>query len=341
MRFVIEYGQLIRIFPAILFVHGYWADGNITWSNIIKKLKQDGYEEFTLFNPTFKNVYGCDPEHAEEIAGWVEDIMGETGEEKIDIVAHSMGALNVRYYIKNLCGYKYARNVIFIAGANHGTVTACLDFVNCGSKQMCVKDYEGAWMENEYLYGINSCDETPHDGILYTSIYSEYDEIIVPSGNSYLDGARNLALEEKAGHAGILFSDETYKYLKDALAGNGLNDNVPSPEGCAGYVKCEPPVENDWTPEASVPDAAEKDQFDLAESDFDHAIDGAKEESSLPSKPDLQTTDEKGDEKNAAELKMPEISGCGLASGRHGNINGFISSFLIFLSGLALVRRRV
>ena len=202
-------------------------------------------------NPTFKNVVGCNPEHAQEIAQWVEELKKRTGYEKIDIVAHSMGALDVRYYIKYLCGYKNVRKVVMIAGANHGTTVACADQLSCGAKQMCRTPDN--WKDNEFLRKLNDCDETPGD-VLYTSIWSPYDEIIRPPESSILKGAENIQISTKpVGHGGILAVAETGDLVIYALNQGGKNYDGPSWE-C--LKQCEDEGEEVMEDEA-VPDEQE------------------------------------------------------------------------------------
>jgi triacylglycerol lipase len=243
-----------KILDPVLFVHGYFADGNFTWSNLKEKLIKAGWPETYLYNPSFKDVLGCDPEHAGEIKEWVDYLRKNTLKDRIDIVTHSMGALNVRYYIKYMCGYQYINDVVMIAGANKGSIVACADLITCGAKSMCVSGKEDAWKENDYLLELNSCDQTPAENILYTSIWSSYDEIIVPQENSIIDGADNINLSEKAGHAGILFSDETFGYVKTALLGGGKNGNKPESEGCVPYKICGTGNDGDFPEDSDMPD---------------------------------------------------------------------------------------
>lgn len=226
----------------VLMVHGYFLPDFATWASIEGKLKDDGWPEEFLFGQTFDSVVGCNPNHAEAIAASVQMIREVTGRDKVDLLAHSMGGLDCRYYIKYLCGYKYVKDVVMLAGANQGSVVACLDPFSCGAEQMCVGGYDGAWQDNPFLADLNACDMTPGDDLLYTSVWTEWDEIIMPQENSILPGALNHELDTFAEHGTILLNNEAYEWVKTGL--NGAGSNAVGPDGVGPCLTvCEDPVE--------------------------------------------------------------------------------------------------
>ena len=234
----------------VLMVHGYFLPDFATWASIEGKLIDDGWPAEFLFGQTFDSVVGCNPNHGEAIAASVQMIREVTGRDKVDLLAHSMGGLDCRYYIKYLCGYKYVKDVVMLAGANQGSVVACLDPLSCGAEQMCVGGYDGAWTENPFLADLNACDMTPGDDLLYTSVWSEWDEIIMPQENSILPGALNHELDSFAEHATILLNGEAYDWVKTGLYGGGSNtvgSDGPGPCVALCEVPTEPGPEPAWT----------------------------------------------------------------------------------------------
>jgi len=212
-------------------VHGYFVindAGSATWAGMKKRLVEDGWPEEYIATPSFDDVRGCDPEHALEIQAWVEDLVAKTGFDKVDIVAHSEGCLNTMHYLKNLCGVGRVRRFVALAGAFHGTVVACVDPFSCGAAEMCIGSGPDGWKENEGLVAINACDETPGD-VLYTSVWSTFDEIITPASGSILAGANNIEVEtDWVEHAGIFLCDECYDHVRSALLdGTGGNEDGP------------------------------------------------------------------------------------------------------------------
>ena len=227
----------------VLMVHGYFLPDFATWASIEGKLIADGWPPEYLFGQTFDSVVGCNPNHAEAIAASVAEIRAVTGRDKVDLLSHSMGGLDCRYYIKYLCGYKYVNDVVMLAGANHGSIVACLDPLSCGAEQMCIGLGADAWMNNPFLAGLNACDTTPGEDILYTSIWSEFDEIIVPQSGSILPGALNHELDTFAEHATILINNEAYEWVKTGLNSGGSNDVGPADGEGPCVTVCEDPVE--------------------------------------------------------------------------------------------------
>ncbi len=226
----------------VLMVHGYFLGDFLTWVSIKGKLIDDGWPEEYLFEVDFANIVGCNPEHGMEISAKVQEILAATGRQKVDLLAHSMGAIDCRFYIKFLCGYKYVNDVVMIAGANRGTTVACIEPISCGADSMCVGFGDGDWKDNPFLLNLNSCDMTPGDDIKYTSIWSGWDEIIIPAKNSEIEGALNIKMGAwGVGHAGILLNNESYNYARIGLDGGGTNNNVPEGPGPCITV-CQDPV---------------------------------------------------------------------------------------------------
>lgn len=258
----------------VLMVHGWFIiddAGTATWANFRKRLVEDGWPDEYIATPSFRDVTGCDPEHAGEIAAWVDDLLARTGADHVDIVAHSAGALNTLYYLRFLCGVHKVRNFVSLAGAFHGTVVACVDITQtCGAVEMCIGSKPGAWTENPALAAVLAGDETPGD-VLYTSIWSEYDEVIVPPSGSILAGARNIEVEtDWVEHGGIFLCDECYALVRQALLeGTGLNEDGP---GYEHFPACAP----------TVLEPMPESPSDAGEDGWQEAADAAVEDGSGP-----------------------------------------------------------
>ncbi len=270
----------------VLMIHGYFVvdqAGTFTWSTFKKKMVADGWPEEYIWTPSFDNVRGCNEDHVEEIEAWVEALRKKEKVDKIDIVCHSFGCLNTVTWLKQRCGMHRVRQFVGLAGAVHGTRVACAEPFSCAASQMCIPLFgEDSWKESAFLVDIHGCDETPGD-VMYTSVWSEYDEIIRPPSGSILAGARNIEVDTKwVEHAGIFMCDECYLHVKEALLGaGGLNEDGPGwecvPEACRP-LEPEPVPEDPDVPEPVVetppepmPDAAvtppDAGSPDLAEAD--------------------------------------------------------------------------
>ena len=109
----------------ILFIHG--VNGNLhNWDIMIEHLKEDGWPDNYLFAYDFEDPkWGCNRDNADTIAMWVQNILQTTGEPRIDLVAHSMGTLSSRYYVKNLGGHEVVNTYVTMGGQHHGLRSPC------------------------------------------------------------------------------------------------------------------------------------------------------------------------------------------------------------------------
>lgn len=331
----------------VLMVHGWFIIGSAgpaTWATMKKNLIADGWPEEYLWAPSFKYVQGCDPDHAEEIDVWVDELLDRTGADQVDILAHSQGALNAMYYLRKMCGVHKIRKMVSLAGAYHGTVTACLDPFSCGTKEMCIGSKEGAWKDNEVLADLMTGDETPGDTV-YTCVWTKYDEIIIPAIGGTLQGAENIACETPfLEHGGILMSDESYGYVKEALLSGGLNEDGPGWE----YIPdCTPPVAEEPpepVPEPEpLPDVADESP---SKPEPDAALDAGPEpmpETAVAAEPVPDTPPEAVPDPGVktdvwAHLPVTDLGAC-TAGHRPAAGSGLATAFLV-LSCVVLWRRQ-
>lgn len=164
----------------ILFVHGYTSNAS-AWDNMKSRFLADGWASNQLWAYTFSSTTS-NANVAADIANRVTQIKAATGAAKVDIIAHSMGSLSSRYYIKNLGGAANVDDWVSLGGPNHGTTWAygCFFFSPCN--QMIPG--------SSFLNGLNSGDETPGT-VSYATFWSPCDELINPDTSVILSGATN------------------------------------------------------------------------------------------------------------------------------------------------------
>jgi hypothetical protein len=196
----------------ILFVHG--IDGSAAdWDTIRAHLAEDGWDADRLYARTFEDPsWGCNVDNAETIDAWVDAILAETGAERIQLVAHSMGTLSTRYWVKHLGGTELVHSYTTLGGMHHGLYSSCspdFPFKPCVWDEICAT--------GDLVTYLNEDPATPGD-LHWTSIYGTADAD-VPNSSSHLDGALNVAIEgvEHSGPNGLQETAATYVALKEAL----------------------------------------------------------------------------------------------------------------------------
>lgn len=164
----------------ILFVHGYTSNAS-AWDTMKSRFIADGWESNYLFAYTFSSSKS-NASIAVDVQNRVNEIRAATGAAKVDIIAHSMGSLSSRYYLKNLGGTTYVDDWVSLGGPNHGTTWAygCFFFSPCN--QMIPG--------SSFLNQLNSGDETP-GAVNYGTWWSPCDELINPDTSTILSGATN------------------------------------------------------------------------------------------------------------------------------------------------------
>jgi triacylglycerol lipase len=163
----------------ILFVHG-WNSSGATWDTMIANFKAAGYTDAQLHRWSY-NTSQSNATTAQEIKTRVDSIRSTTGADKVDIIAHSMGSLSSRYYLKNLGGDLLVDDWISMGGPNHGTDTANYCFSTACSEMR---------IDSSFLAALNSVDESPGTPA-YATYWSACDTVINPDSSVSVSGATN------------------------------------------------------------------------------------------------------------------------------------------------------
>ncbi len=186
----------------ILFVHG-WSESESLWSTMIRNFEREGWRREELNNWRY-NTRQSNVTTASEVKAKVEEVLRRTGATRIDLITHSMGGLNTRYYIKNLGGTEKVEKWVSLGGPNHGTSIANL----CG-EESCVEMRIGS----TFLTRLNEGDETP-GSVSYATWWSSCDEFINPHESVLLTGATN----NEAGcvtHVGLTTNERVFAGVRE------------------------------------------------------------------------------------------------------------------------------
>lgn len=168
----------------VIFVHGL-SSSSSSWDDWIADFKADGYTDSELYAWSYS--WGqSNVTTAQQLATKVQSVLSQTGASKVDLVAHSMGPLSSRYYLKNLGGTAYVDDFVSVAGTNHGTSLA----------GWCAWLYTSCAQMNtgsSFLTALNSGDETP-GSVSYATYWSNCDEYLDPDSTALLNGATNVGV---------------------------------------------------------------------------------------------------------------------------------------------------
>ncbi len=180
----------------IVFVHGFMGSGQGDFGDMRDWFLAQGYPADHLWAIDYRDNKGENHAQArDELAPFVDNVLAVTGAERVDLVAHSMGGLSSRLFIRLYGGGTKVRDYVSTCGAHHGTSEGCLSPWWAGARDMCPA-YGGA---DEPVQGelngdpaVEDVDETPFGieeggAISWHAIYSKSDLVIVPWDSSCLD----------------------------------------------------------------------------------------------------------------------------------------------------------
>lgn len=211
----------------VILVHGLGGDENDNWQTISPWLADHGYCVYALTygnNPTapyHMNEFGGLNDmttSAAVLATFVQSVLGWTAAAKVDLVGHSEGGTMPDWYLKFDGGSSYVDHFVAISGVMHGT-----DFWGLGSLYAAGQAYGFSQQQTQsFSQYCSSCTEflttspwmtaldstspragpgtaatvCPSDGaavegVSYTSLATENDELVRPPTSDFIDPACN------------------------------------------------------------------------------------------------------------------------------------------------------
>lgn len=188
----------------VLMLHGH--NGNErAWDYWGPALAKEGWQPKAINFMT--DDYDAE-EMANQVGMQVEALCRTTGRQKIDIVAHSLGGLAARHYIKFLGGDKRVRRLVTLGTPHHGIgytlpiqwITVAR-FLKPGSS---------------FIDRLNQPVEA-HGDVVYTSIWSPRDYTqIVPFASARLKGGFNYRISGTT-HSGMLTDPRLMPAIREGL----------------------------------------------------------------------------------------------------------------------------
>ncbi len=169
----------------VLLLHGYGCNSGY-WTHLAPLLDAARISHATL---DLEPVTGSIDDYAPLVERAVESLCAATGAAKVVIVAHSMGGLVARAWMRAHGAERVAR-LVTLGTPHHGT---CLASFGVGLNAAQMQRSAGCGEESAWLRELGA-SESAATRRLITSIYSHHDNIISPQTSGLLEGARNIAI---------------------------------------------------------------------------------------------------------------------------------------------------
>ncbi|RZI43072.1 alpha/beta fold hydrolase [Herbaspirillum sp. HC18] len=179
----------------VLLIHGYGCNSGY-WHPLSKVLVKANITHYAI---DLEPVIGGIDEYVPMIHEAVERLCRDSGYDRIVIVAHSMGGLATRAYLRDH-GSKRIAKVVTLGTPHHGTGLAHFG-VGLNTHQMRWTATEQEGLASKWLRTLQATED-PALYRLFISIYSHHDNIISPQTSSHLAGAKNIELHA-VGHVAL------------------------------------------------------------------------------------------------------------------------------------------
>jgi triacylglycerol esterase/lipase EstA (alpha/beta hydrolase family) len=162
--------------PAVLLVPG-WSDTARRLQRCRTFLLASGWNERQVSCLSFRDRFGSNIEHADEIAGAVAELTRLAQQRQIAVIAHSMGGLALRHYLGR-GGNRFVHTAIFAGTPHGGTWTAWLAWGRGGAEMR---------PGSTFLQRLNR-ERLPAD-VRAFCLRTPIDTRVLPGRSAWLDGA--------------------------------------------------------------------------------------------------------------------------------------------------------
>lgn len=190
----------------VLLVPG-WFDTERELAPLRIRLVSAGWPERYVMAITFDDPTGSNVAHAREIGEAVDTLLARAGARRVDIVAHSMGGLATREYLKDPEGARRVRRVVLLATPNQGTYSAYLAFGG-GRDEMLPG--------SAFLDSLNAGPPVP-PGVEIVTLRTPLDAHVLPSESATLPGVEDVEVCCPT-HEGLLRDLEVFRIVRRFLS---------------------------------------------------------------------------------------------------------------------------
>jgi pimeloyl-ACP methyl ester carboxylesterase len=165
----------------VLLVHGYACNSGY-WAQLSCLLERERISHHAI---DLEPLGAAIDDYVPQLQSAIEELRARTGSSELIIVAHSMGGLVVRAYLRAHGSERIAR-VITLGTPHHGTSLAQFG-IGRNARQM----QRRGGCASDWLVALSSGESAAQRALL-TSIFSHHDNIVAPQTSCRLPGAKNI-----------------------------------------------------------------------------------------------------------------------------------------------------
>ena len=173
--------------PPVLLLHGYGCNSGY-WAQLMPLLDAASISHATL---DLEPLMGDIEDYVPMVQGAVDALCARTGWCGVILVAHSMGGLVARAYMR-AHGTEKIVHVFTLGTPHHGTSLANMGIGrNAAQMRRNTRPGQGEAPESAWLREL-AASESAETRALITSMFTHHDNIVAPQTSSILPGARSI-----------------------------------------------------------------------------------------------------------------------------------------------------
>lgn len=205
----------------VLLIHGYVCNRGY-WTQLSRQLARAGVAHDAVdLEPIGADI----EEFVPQVEQAIEALCARTGSDRVMLVAHSMGGLVARAWLRRHGAQRVAR-IITIGTPHHGTALANLAAGTNARQMSRIDGAPSGWLAQL------AASETPETRHLITSMYSHHDNIVAPQSSAQLPGARNLAFGG-IGHVALASDARVLRQLLEEIT---IKNEVAQPPSATHFA---------------------------------------------------------------------------------------------------------
>ena len=190
--------------PPVILLHGLFQNRScLYW--LQHRLRAAGYlQTISINTPPWRDLESL----TEELAKKVDELRIKLKAEKFILIGHSMGGIIARNYVQNRGGAAHVSDMITLGSPHHGSKLAPFAVSRMGKSLL---------PGSTFLKEFNKVTWPKETRAV--SIYTRYDNIVLPADSAKMAGAQNIELDGM-GHTALLFHPRSVQAVVDTVNKN-------------------------------------------------------------------------------------------------------------------------